>query len=169
MELSKVEQTEKPISVLSGTTEMDKELQIIKANKLMDGDVLDEETRRAIVFGKAIPVKDINKLALYKNGIDPFSIAKKVKEGLEAEKVIKKKKFVTLDAEGKPIFEEEFVKFDDQGARATFIKIANEMVQDSNVETGEKKNPIFNILINNDSKEARKHVTNEDIQKHMID
>jgi len=149
---------QKEISLhFSGSGEDMKKRQIEEANKLL-GEITPYQ---AIVFGEGLSSKQINKIALYKEGIDPFTIAKKVAEGLEASYV--RKRYKTVQQGGKNVRVEEEVIVPDLKVRADYIKIAQEMTE---IEKEEKPTNQFNILINNDPEKIKAKLAGVNLDKY---
>ena len=152
------ENVQKEISLhFSGNGEDMKKRQIEAANELLG----EPTPYQAIVFGEGLSSKQINKLALYKEGIDPFTIAKKVAEGLEA--TYTRKKYKTVMQGKKSVRVEEEVVVPDLKLRADYIKIATEMTE---VEKEEKPTNQFNILINNDPEKIKAKLAGVNIDKY---
>ncbi len=158
MEIVKKEEGQK----FYGSSEDEKQSQVALANQEIKK--LEDNALKSLTFGEGLTTKQVNKLALYKYGVNPFTIAKGIADGAKADKVIKKKKYVKDDDNGQPIFEEEIDFVPDHSIRHKFLKTASEMTEDQGKE--HKETSAVNIFIKNDAQEIERKNPNIDFELH---
>lgn len=153
------------VELYGSTAEAESE-QILAANQILNEE--EDKAVRAIVFGKGLSTTQINKIALFKHNINPFTIAEKISEGLNAKKFTKVKEYVKDDMGGNPIFDEKVKMVDDFITRKSYIDLVNGMVEDKVVNSdGHNNMPKVNILINNNPETLKNNNPQIDFESYV--